>query len=146
MNKLAAVNIRLVDSEFRSVHQRLQSPRFTQFFDNCIDGTHIPVVPTSKVVQYIGRHGCSSQNVLAICDFDMRFIFVMVGWSGSLHDMRIFKDAIEKYGDRFPHPPQGKFYLMDSRYPNHIGYLAPYKATKYHLPEFWHGPMPRGKK
>lgn len=58
----------------------------------------------------------------------------MVGWSGSLHDMRIFKDAIEKYGDRFPHPPQGKFYLMDSRYPNHIGYLAPYKATKYHLP------------
>jgi hypothetical protein len=40
----------------------------------------------------------------------------------------------------------GKFYLVDSGYPNRPGYLAPYKGTKYHLPEFRRGPMPRGKK
>jgi hypothetical protein len=40
----------------------------------------------------------------------------------------------------------GKFYLVDSGYPNRPGYLAPYKGTKYHLPEFRQGPMPRGKK
>jgi len=44
---------------------------------------------------------------MAICDFDMRFTFVVAGWPGSVHDMRVFKDAIEKYGDKFPHPPQG---------------------------------------
>lgn len=30
----------------------------------------------------------------------------------------------------------GKFYLIDSSYPNQTGYLAPYRGTKYHLPEF----------
>jgi hypothetical protein len=36
--------------------------------------THVPVtVPTEKVVQFIGRKGITTQNVLAICDFDMRF-------------------------------------------------------------------------
>ena len=40
----------------------------------------------------------------------------------------------------------GKFYLVDSGYPNRTGYLAPYKGTKYHLPEFQNGPMPKGIK
>ena len=40
----------------------------------------------------------------------------------------------------------GKFYLVDSGYPNRPGYLALYKGTKYHLPEYRQGPMPRGKK
>jgi hypothetical protein len=45
------------------------------------------------------------QNVLAICDFDMRFTFVLVGWPGSVHDMRVFNDALCKYATLFPHPP-----------------------------------------
>ena len=57
MSKLAADIIRPVDPEFKNVHPRLQSPRFSPFFDNCIgeiDGTHVPVVvPTSKIVQHI---------------------------------------------------------------------------------------------
>ena len=40
----------------------------------------------------------------------------------------------------------GKFYLVDSGYPNQMGYLALYKGMKYHLQEFRQGPMPRGKK
>lgn len=40
----------------------------------------------------------------------------------------------------------GKFYLVDSGYPNRLGYLAPYKGTKYHLPEFRQGPRPSGKR
>jgi hypothetical protein len=39
-----------------------------------------------------------------------------------------------------------KFYLVDSGYPNRLGYFAPYKGTKYHLSEFRQGPRPRGKK
>jgi hypothetical protein len=30
----------------------------------------------------------------------------------------------------------GKYYLVDSMYPNRLGYLAPYKGTKYHLQEY----------
>ena len=40
----------------------------------------------------------------------------------------------------------GKFYLVDSGYPNRMGFIAPYKGTKYHLPEFRAGPRPSGKK
>ncbi|WVZ81841.1 hypothetical protein U9M48_029173 [Paspalum notatum var. saurae] len=71
----------------------------------------------------------------------MRFTFVVTGWPGSVHDMRAFNCAVCKYGDKFPHPPLGKFYLVDSGYPNRPGYLAPYKGTKYHLSEFQSGPI-----
>jgi hypothetical protein len=52
-------------------------------------------------------HGYTSQNVLPFCDFDMRFTFAVAGWPGSVYDMRVFKDAIDKYGDRFSHPHEG---------------------------------------
>ena len=44
---------------------------------------------------------------MAVCDFDMRFTFVIAGWLRSVHDMRAFKDAMTEYGDKFPHPPKG---------------------------------------
>lgn len=85
------------DPEFSTVHPRLQAHSFSPYFNNCIgaiDGTHVPVVvPASKFLQHVGRHGSSSQNVLAICDFDMRFTFVVAGWPESVHDMRVFNDA-----------------------------------------------------
>jgi hypothetical protein len=43
-------------------------------------------------------HGC--------CDFDMFFTFVLAGWPGSVHDMRVFDDAMTTYEDQFPHPPE----------------------------------------
>jgi hypothetical protein len=46
--------------------------------------------------------------VLAICDFDIRFTFVVAGCPGSVNDMRVFNDALIKYGDKFPCPPNGK--------------------------------------
>lgn len=74
--------------------------------------THIPVVVlANQVVQHTGRKGYTSQNVLAICDFNMRFTFVVAGWHGSVHDMRVFKDAVDKYGNKFLHPPPGKWYI-----------------------------------
>ena len=40
---------------------------------------------------------------------------------------------------------KGSGYLVDSGYPNRIGYLAPFKGSTYHIPEFHHhsGP-PKG--
>lgn len=113
--KFACHIINPLDREFRTVHRRLQTRRFSPYFDNCIgaiDGTHIKVVvPLDKVVQHTGRHGYTTQNVLAICDFDMRFTFVVAGWPGSVHDMRVFKDAVNKYAHRFPFPPEGILFV-----------------------------------
>lgn len=90
VSKLSADIISPKDPEFRYVHRRLQSPRFSPFFDKCIgalDGTHVKVVvPTNQVVPHTGRHGYTSQNVLALCDFDMRFTFAVVGWPRSVAD------------------------------------------------------------
>jgi hypothetical protein len=122
VSKLAAEIIRPLDPEFSTVHQRLQSLQFSPYFDNCIgeiDGTHIKVVvPTNKVTQHMGRKGYTSQNMMAVCDFDMGFTFVVAGRPGLVHDMRVFKDAITKYGDKFPHPPQGNSLALVSQYFN----------------------------
>ena len=37
---------------------------------------------------YTNRHGYTSQNVIATCDFDMGF-----GTKGFAHDMRVLKEA-----------------------------------------------------
>jgi hypothetical protein len=78
---------------------------FAPFFDNCIgatDGTHIEVVvPKKEKITHLNRKSKSSQNVLAICDFDLRFTFIVAGWPRSVQDMRVFKDALQKFGGRF---------------------------------------------
>jgi hypothetical protein len=66
-------------------------------------------VPADEVINYTCRHGYTSQNVLAICDFDMRFTFVVAGWAGSAHDTRILKHALATFAS-FPVPPKGNFY------------------------------------
>ncbi|XP_066320365.1 uncharacterized protein [Miscanthus floridulus] len=149
MVKLATDIIKPVDPQFRTMHPRLRNRRFYPYFKDCIgaiDGTHVPcVVPNHKFVQHLCRKGMTTQNVMAVCDFDMRFIFVLAGWLGSVHDMRVFNDGTTTYSHVFPHPPAGKYYLVDSGYPNRLGYLAPYKGTKYHLQEYRDAPEPQGK-
>ena len=112
MVKLAADIIKPMDPKFRTIHPKLRNPRFHSFFNNCIgaiDGTHIPyVMPSNKLVQHMCHKGMTTQNVLVVCDFDMMFIFVLAGWPGSIHDMRVFTDAMTKYKHVFPHPPTGK--------------------------------------
>jgi len=103
--------VRPKDPLFSTVHPRLQEPRFGPHFRDCIgaiDGTHIKVtVPASEQPKYIGRHGYASQNVMAVCDFDMRFTFVVTGWPGSVHDTRVLLDTQVTYKDQFPKPPNG---------------------------------------
>lgn len=52
---------------------------------------------------------------------------------------------MEKYASTYPAPPKDMYYLVDSGYPNRVGYLAPYKGQTYHLPEFRAGRPPTGK-
>jgi hypothetical protein len=43
---------------------------------------------------------------MVVCDFDMRFTFVVTGWPSSVHDTRVLQDTLITYADRFPHPPE----------------------------------------
>jgi hypothetical protein len=65
------------------------------------------VVPNRIKIAHLNGHNETSQNVMAVCDFDMGFTFVLAGWPGSAHDMRVFKDAVTTHHHKFPHPPQG---------------------------------------
>ncbi|XP_060960618.1 uncharacterized protein LOC115723519 [Cannabis sativa] len=104
-----------------------------------IDGTHVRVsLPVDKQIPYIGRKGFPTQNIMAVCGFDMLFTFVWAGWEGTAHDTRIFLEALRNTNLNFPKPPNG--------YPNMKGYLAPYKGQRYHLPQFQQGSQPSGYK
>ncbi|XP_027184172.1 uncharacterized protein LOC113782479 [Coffea eugenioides] len=106
--------------------------RFVQWFTNVVgalDGTHIPAhPPPGQQAAYTHRHGQATQNVLAICDFDMRFSYIYAGWEGSAHDARVLDGALTG-PTHFPMPPPRKYYLVDSAYRNIPGFLAPYRGT-----------------
>ncbi|CAI9269664.1 unnamed protein product [Lactuca saligna] len=135
----------------------LNKPRYYPMFKDCIgaiDGTHVRAsVPQKDEVKYIGRKGYATQNIMAVCDFNMCFTFVWAGWEGTAHDTRIFNEALQRPDLNFPYPTGDKYYVVDAGYPNTRGYLAPYKGTniRYHLPDFRRGHTaairePRGPK
>nr|XP_034892229.1 protein ALP1-like [Populus alba] len=116
------------------------NPRYMPYFRNCIgadDGTHVRAcVSQENQIPFIGRKGIPTQNIMAACSFDMQFIFVWAGWEGSALDTRIFYEAIGNTNIQFPRPPEGKYYLIDSGYPNEYGYLGPFRGERFHLPKF----------
>ena len=65
------------------------------------------IVKVAECEAYTNRHGYTSQNVVATCDFDMRFTYVGSGTEGSAHGMRVLKKAWKD--PNFPHPPSGLF-------------------------------------
>ncbi|XP_039835241.1 uncharacterized protein LOC120696167 [Panicum virgatum] len=62
------------------------------------------------------------------------------------HMIGLSYKRLHRYSDNFPRPPPGKFYLVDSGYPNRSGYLAPYKGVRYHQDDWKQAPRARGKK
>ena len=119
--KLSFDLIRPQDYIFEHVHEKIQHDnQYWPYFKDCIgaiDGTHVPcVVSPKESVKYIGRKGYTSQNVMAICGWDMCFIFALPGWEGSTHDARVFKDALTRSKYNFPHPPSGLISLLKSTF------------------------------
>ncbi|XP_039118880.1 putative nuclease HARBI1 [Dioscorea cayenensis subsp. rotundata] len=114
--------------------------RYWPYFKDCIgaiDGTHVAIlVPAEKQVPFMNRKGYTSTNILAACDFNMCFTFALIGWEGSAHDTRILMEALRNSSLKFPQPPEGKYYLVDSGYPTMKGFLGPYKSARYHIPQF----------
>ena len=84
-------------------------------------------------VQRLPHHHCTlSQNVLAACNFDMQFVFVLPGWEDSAHDRRVLSDAQSRHGFN---TPKGKYWLGDASYGNSEYVMAPYRGVRYYLKE-----------
>ncbi|KAL5565246.1 hypothetical protein UlMin_028410 [Ulmus minor] len=112
-----------------------------------IDGTHIEYVVPSKVDSvYRNRKGFTSQNVMAMVDFEMKFTYLVAGWEGSAHDARILNVAMTNPKYRFPHAPPGKYYLVDVGYKNKPGFLAHFCGQNYHLHDLMREDGDRRKK
>ncbi|XP_031392120.1 protein ALP1-like [Punica granatum] len=118
------------------------------FFKNCIgaiDGTHVAAtIPSSVRGAYRDRNNEIMQNILAACSHDMMFTHVVTGWEGSAHDSRILSDAATL--QTFPAPYGEQYYVVDARYPNIPGYMAPYKGQRYHRSDFNDDTPPTTKK
>ena len=73
-----------------------------------IDSTHISAwVSGSKQGSFRGRKSYVSQNVLVICNFDVLFTFVYIGWEGTANDSCVVYDAMARFANKFPTPPEG---------------------------------------
>ncbi|KAI3447131.1 hypothetical protein Pfo_003796 [Paulownia fortunei] len=112
----------IVTPSFEQISSYIRNnPKYWPHFKGCIgaiDGTHVyAIIPTNEQLAYYGRKG----------------------WEGIAHNSRIFNEAIHRPTLKFPMPSTGEYYVVDVRYPNMPGFLAPYKGTRYHLEEFERG-------
>jgi hypothetical protein len=113
-----------------------ESFKYSLYFNDCLgalDGTHIEMhIPLELQPRYRNRKGTLSQNVLAVCDFDMRFVYILAGWEGSAHDSRVLSDAQATHGFK---TPKGRYWLGDAGYRSSEFVLTPYRGVRYHLKE-----------
>jgi hypothetical protein len=109
------------------------------YFRDCIgaiDGTHLPAfVSEDERAPFRNRKGAISQNVLAACSFDFKFVYILSGWEGSASDSLVYQDA---RATDFK-IPEGKYYLADAGYPNTDSLMVPYRGVRYHLKEWGNG-------
>ncbi|XP_062118038.1 uncharacterized protein LOC133831678 [Humulus lupulus] len=125
-----------------------EDPRFYPYFKDCvgaIDGIHVPVmVGVDEQGPFRNKNGLLSQIVLAACSFDLKFHYVLAGWEGSASDLQVLNSALTRRNKL--QVPEGKFYLLDNKYVNLPGFMAPYPGVPYHLKEFPDGYHPQNAK
>lgn len=51
-----------------------------------------------------GRKGYRTQNIMAMCSFDMLFIFVCPRWKGIAYDTYIFLETLRTLNKKFSKP------------------------------------------
>lgn len=66
----------------------------TLIFLGILDGTKVLINPSQKNKDsYIDRKGHFSISVQAVCNENRKFIDIFIGFPGSVHDSRIYKNS-----------------------------------------------------
>jgi hypothetical protein len=117
----------------------ISNPKFYPYFKDAVgavDCTHIHTRPSDGArARYRDRNGALTQNIFAICNFLMIFIYVLSGWEGSASDSHIFHFARRRDLEL----PKGKYLLADAGFPSCDLLLVPYRGVRYHLKEWGRG-------
>jgi DDE superfamily endonuclease len=115
------------------------NPKLYPYFKYCrgaLDGSYFNAwVREEAMARHRTRKGLISKNVLAACDFDMKFTYILPGWEGSAADSTIFEYARE-------HDlavPVGRYLLADAGFPLCDALMTPYRGVCYHLKEWARG-------
>lgn len=94
-----------------------------------VDGTHIAIIaPGQHHANYVNRKGFHSIVAQLICDHNMMFMSVNVGWPGSVHDARVFRTS--RIGRRIINNTllPAHFHLVgDAAYPLCTNLMTPFK-------------------
>jgi len=113
-----------------------KNSKFYPFFKHAlgaIDGTHIDSSSTAAE-RHASRDqkGCITQNTLAVCSFEFRFLYFISGFEGSVADATMFMHA--QLMDFMI--PVGKYYIADAGFAHCDTLLVPYRGVCYHLAEW----------
>nr|XP_043613895.1 uncharacterized protein LOC122585836 [Erigeron canadensis] len=123
-------------------------PRFYPYFKDCVgvvNGMHFPViVGIDEQGPFRNKYGVLSQNVLAACSFDMKFHYVLAGWEGSAPDLKVLNSALTRKNKL--QVPEGRYFLVDFKYANIPGFIAPYIGAPYGLFDYKNGSQPQDAK
>lgn len=121
-----------------TIPERIRNdPKLFPFFKDCLgaaDCSHVPVHPPSLIQgPWRDRDGNLTMNMLAVCNFAMLFMYILVGWEGSASDSFLWDHAAAHEGLNIP---QGKYYLADAGFASCDALLVPYRNVHYHLREW----------
>lgn len=69
----------------------------TQGCIGALDGSYVLVtVSEADKARYRTRKGSIAVNILAACNTDLQFIYMLTGWEGSAADSRVLRDAVSR--------------------------------------------------
>jgi hypothetical protein len=114
------------DEERSSISNAFYEARGIPNIIGCVDGTHIPCrAPNNVKSSYVNRKGWTSNSVMAVCDDQLRFTYIVPDPPGCAHDSRIFHSSNLPTLAREA-SSRGYYLLGDPAYGNTQYLLTPY--------------------
>lgn len=101
------------------------SPAFSKAVGS-IDGCQVRIKPPSRDQScYLNRKLFFSVQIQAICNHKGRFLDIFVGYPGSVHDARVYRNS--PICAKNLYPPEGYILLGDGGYPCTKSLITPYR-------------------
>jgi hypothetical protein len=129
-------NIKLPTSNISISSRILDSFKYSLYFNNylgTLDRIYIEIYILVKLQScYCNRKRILLQNVLAVCNFDIQFVYILAGWEGSAYNTRVLTDTQAFYSFA---TPSRKYWLGNRGYRNSKFVIVLYRSIQYYLKE-----------
>nr|XP_036232709.1 protein ALP1-like isoform X5 [Bactrocera oleae] len=126
--------------EQQKIMEEFQSKRTNPFpfVVGCMDGIHFKInTPKKDAISYYDRKGNFSITMQAICDSNLRFLDVFIGFPGSCHDANVWKNSpiYQQITSGEAQLATTAVILADSAYPLSKYLMVPYRDNGHLSPE-----------